>query len=911
MNRLALLIAATFLYFVTTAQQLSLAGKWTVQLGSNTGKKMPVLLPGTLDDAGIGEPVRVDTGLTIATLAHLSRKVQYTGKAFYTRSFVIPSSWKSKKVILFLERVLWKSSVTINNKLLPSSSESLVGPHEHDVTNYLQHGKINSITICIDNSSIYPNINVEGDKYVAVESREMAHAYTNHTQIKWNGILGKLLLRAKPISHIKKASVYTNFTDKKITIQYQVKNVPVDSNISISAFVTHQLTGKKWPATIRQLSVTTNDFTVSIPYPKNAEYWSEFAPTLYQLTSILKSPNGNDTTTTSFGLRNLTTQNANLYINGNRLFIRSNLECIIFPLTGYPPTVEKEWLRLYQKAKSFGLNSFRFHSWCPPEAAFDAADKLGFYLHVELPHWNLKVGQDSVTFNFLTTEAHQILNQYGNHPSFLFFSMGNELEGDFEKLNNLVATLKATDNRHLYSTTTFTFQKEISGIPQQQDDYFVTQWTKKGWVRGQGVFNTQPPDFVTDYTKSAEGLSVPLISHEIGQYAVYPDLTEIEKYKGNLRAINFIAVKNDLQKKGLLSLAPSYIQASAKFASILYKEEIERALKTKEFDGFQLLQLQDFPGQGTALVGLLNAFWEPKGTITAKEFSRYCNAVTPLLRYEKAVYTNNELFRGTVEIANFRSVLKQAVIQWKATTENGHVLQSGSFSPRDIAVENGITIGEINFPFQTITSAKKITIQVTIAGTAYNNQWEFWVYPAQLPEVTTDVVVTSSSQEALTALNAGKKVLLCPQPDTLNGITGRFVPVFWSPVHFPNQPGTMGLLIKASNKALADFPSDNYSNWQWWDLTINSKAVKVANLPDKANIVRPIDNFVTNENLSTLFEATMGKGKLLFCSIDIVRNLENRPQARQLKYSLLKYMNSNHFQPSAAMKKEQLIAFIK
>ena len=727
------------LAFNLKAQQLSLAGKWMVKLDSFENKSYPIHLPGTLDDAGIGYPVNLDPKLDNITLAHLSRKVEFIGKAHYTKIFTVPGDWKQKQITLKLGRVIWQSEVTIDGQNVIGVGESLVSSHEFDVTNYIKPGKAQTITISIDNRDFYPGINVESSNYVIKESRELAHSYTNHTQIKWNGLLGEITLIARPITQISEANIFADFDNKEIAINYRIKN-ELSVKANLFAYITDLSRNKKWPIIINR-NIIGDILKVNIPFRKDVKYWGEFDPALYQLTTILKSKNGNDTSRINFGVRNLSVQDANLQLNGNRIFIRGNLECVIFPLTGYPPMKEKEWSDLFTKAKSYGLNAFRFHSWCPPEAAFAAADKSGFYLQVELPHWNLHVGKDMQAFNFLEREAHRILHEYGNHPSFLFFSMGNELEGDFSKLNQLVASLKKIDNRHLYSTTTFTFQKGITGKPQPQDDFYVTQWTQKGWVRGQGVFNDKAPDFSTDYSKNADSLDVPIISHEIGQYSVYPDMKEIAEYKGNLRPLNFIAVKNDLTKKGLMPLANKYLQASGKFAAILYKEEIERALKTKEFDGFELLQLQDFPGQGTALVGLLNAFWGSKGILTPSEFHEYCSDVTPLIRFPKAVYKNNEIFEATVELSNFYKPLRNISLSYSITNTQGETLQTGIFEKNDFAVDNVLVVGKIDFNLQKIIASQKLTITVKVDGTSYRNDWNIWVYPEQLPSLANKILV--------------------------------------------------------------------------------------------------------------------------------------------------------------------------
>jgi hypothetical protein len=891
---------------VAHGQQLSLNGVWQVTLDSNN-KKYAVSLPGTLDDAGIGNPVKINPELNIATLAHLSRKVQFTGKAYYTKTFTTPRSFSSKKIELELGRVIWKSGVWIDGKQLPATQESLVTPHSFDVTDHIIPGKKQSITICIDNSNSYPGINVYGKNYPA-GSGEMAHSYTNHTQIKWNGVLGYINLVAKPTVAISDVRVFPDLQNKQLRIAASISNKG-NKELKFTSYVI-DATGKRWSNSSFTSVTTLDSLNYTVPLQKEATAWNEFTPKLYTLVTIVQSGSGNDTVKTKFGIRDLRTKNGDLYLNNERLFVRGNLECIIFPKTGYPPMQKAEWTKLFSTARSYGLNTFRFHSWCPPEVAFEAADETGLYMQIELPHWNLEVGKDTAAFNFLHREANAILKQYGNHPSFLFFSMGNELEGDFNKLNALVAELKSKDARHLYSTTTFTFQKGITGAPQPEDDYYVTQWTNKGWVRGQGVFNDEPPSFSKDYTAPVEGIKVPVISHEIGQYSVYPDLSEIEKYNGNLLPLNFIAVKNDLRTKGLLQMAPSFLRASGKFASLLYKEEIERALKTKGFDGFHLLELQDFPGQGTALVGLLNAFWQSKGVVTANEFHQYNSEIAPLIRYPKAVYTNRETFVAGVELANFYKPLNAEVV-WKISDENKTMLGAGLFGKKEYATGNCLSVGELKFDLKKITVAKKLTIEVFVVGTRYKNEWSIWVYPAELRDENGDVVITGSLNEALNHLQNGRKVLLCPTPDTLKGITGKFVPVFWSPVHFPDQPGTMGLLIKQDHKALKNFPTDFYSNWQWWDFAIKSKTLDADTLPDKAIIVRVVDNFVRNKSLTNLFEAKLGKGRLVFCSVDILSDLDNRPQAKQLRYSLLKYMNTKDFNPQAGITKELLRSYFK
>jgi hypothetical protein len=566
------------------------------------------------------------------------------------------------------------------------------------------------------------------------------------------------------------------------------------------------------------------------------------------------------------------------------------------------------WQKLYGAARNYGLNHIRFHSWCPPKAAFEVADEMGMYLQVELPLWALTLGNDPKTVDFLFDEADKIMKAYGNHPSFCFWSLGNELQGDFSIMDNLLMTLKTRDNRRLYMTTSFTFQKGHGRVPEPNDDFWVTQWTEKGWVRGQGIFDSQPVDFLQDYREAIDSIPVPIVTHEIGQYSVFPNLKEIDKYTDNLIPLNFMAVKKDLEMKGRLDEADDYLMASGKLAAILYKEEIERALKTPGFSGFQLLDLHDFPGQGTALVGILDAFWENKGIITPEEFRNFCAPVVPLVRFAKATYTNNESFVATAETANFSDKeLIDITPEWKLTDSKGQNVAEGTLPKQNIAIGNALPIGEFSAALSSIRKAEKLTLSLSFQNTEHRNSWEIWVYPQNLETVETDILFTRNFAEARQALEQGKRVLLNPAKEDIKGLDGKFVQVFWSPVHFPNQPGTMGILCDPNHPALKDFPTERHSNWQWWDICKSGKTMVLDSLDMPLQpIVRMMDNFFKNRNLGLIFEAKVGDGKLLVCSPDVYNDIENRPVARQLRYSLIRYMASDAFNPKQSFSFDQV-----
>ena len=842
--------------FVFAQQRLDLTGEWKVSL-NNSGNQA-IMLPNTLDGAGIGEPNTLGPALTKPQLSRLTRKHSFIGEAKYQREITITKEMAGKPLELLLERVMWRSRLLIDGQDAGQIQESLVSPHVFHIKG-LTEGK-HTLTLFIDNRKLHE---------ISVDN--LAHSYTNDTQIMWNGVLGRMELNVAPV--ITDVQIYPDIEKQQVSIK--VRGSAADYGFTLDG------------CSVVPTKVGDGEYVLPI---SNMKLWDEFTPNLYTLTATTLP---SSSLSVSFGMRSFKAKGNRLLINGNPTFLRGTLECCIFPLTGTPPTDERGWMKVFTTAREYGLNHLRFHSWCPPEAAFRVADKMGFYCQVELPNWSLKVNQDSATAKFLYQEFDNIIRNYGNHPSLCIISCGNELQPDFKFLNELTLYMKTQDPRHLYVTSTFTFEKGHGVKQEPEDDIFITQWTDNGWVRGQGVFDERVPDFKSDYREAAKNITVPLVSHEIGQYSVYPNIREIEKYSGVLDPLNFKAIRNDLQKKGLLHKADDYLKASGKLAVILYKEEIERAMKTPQQSGFQLLDLHDFPGQGTALVGLLDAFWDSKGLVEPQRFREACAPVVPLAQFDKAVWKADETFTARVDIANYSlESMEGKTICWQLTDEMGDVYAEGSGK-------------NISISLNKVSEAKRFELIVSIKDTPWRNRWNIWVYSDVIMPQDKKILVTSNIDEAMKALNKGKKVLFSPKKETVKGLEGKFLPVFWSPVHFPKQAGTMGLLCDPRHPALAHFPTDMHSDWQWWNLVKRSRVMVLDSIAPVSPIVESVDNFVNNRRLAQVFEAKVGKGSLIFSSIDLLTD-SNLPEIRQMQYSLLRYMQSTEFHPSTSLSESQL-----
>ena len=410
-------------------------------------------------------------------------------------------------------------------------------------------------------------------------------------------------------------------------------------------------------------------------------FWSEFDPALIQTECNPKGEKVLDNTTVDFGMRKFSTQGTQFTINGTKTFLRGKHDACVFPLTGYPPMDVEGWQKVFRIAKSYNINFYRFHSWTPPLAAFEAADIEGIYLQPELPFWGaFSKNRNSDLNAFLLKEGDHILDTYGNHASFVMFALGNELSGDFDVMKEFLNHFRSVDSRHLmaYGSNNYLgFRGQVEG-----EDYYAacrvgadTDTTYSTHIRGSfsfadandgGYINGRYPSTNLNYSGAISKCNVPAVGTEVGQYQIYPNYDEIKKYTGVMKPWNFEIFRERLKENNLSDQAKDFFRASGALSAICYKADIEMAMRTPGFGGFHLLDLQDFPGQGTALVGLLDAFMDSKGIITPEEFSHFCNRVVPLVIMEKYCWTNNEQFRGKIQVANYsENSLKAQTVKWE------------------------------------------------------------------------------------------------------------------------------------------------------------------------------------------------------------------------------------------------------
>ena len=416
--------------------------------------------------------------------------------------------------------------------------------------------------------------------------------------------------------------------------------------------------------------------------------------------------------------------------------------------------------------------------------------------------------------------------------------------------------------------------------------------------------------FGEDYSASLEGIQVPVLGHETGQWVAYPDYSVIDKFTGYLRPGNYEIFRDSARAHGVLDKNKAFALASGRYQLACYKEEIEAVLRTRGMGGYQLLDLHDYLGQGTALVGILDTFWESKGYATPEEFRRFNGETVPLARLRKLVFTTADTLDVPVEIAHYGARdLAGAKASWQVQDSDGKTVLQGRFSTIDIAIGSNTQLGRINASLATLSAPARYKLVVALDGTRIANDWNFWLYPAQLPTPVSDVLITHAWDEAETALQAGRKVLYMPSRADLDWTSPPLadVPVFWNRLMNPGWSRMLGLWINHQHPALKGFPTDAHFDWQWRELVASARAMNLDKLPRALEpIVQPIDDWNRNYKLGMLWEARVGNGRLMVSTADLENRLDQRVVARQLRASVLAYMASAAFAPKASVTPAEL-----
>jgi hypothetical protein len=932
LSSLALASIGTGLDAPCTAQSetVSVAGTWRVALdpqdrgpavladaGLPAGQRGTVWLPGSLTAQGYGDEPAMDspwtgdqrhplwarqlygpyeTGGDFRWPYWLTPDRVYVGAAWYEREVQIPAAWADLDVSLFLERAHWVTEAWIGDTAL-GMQDSLVTPHTYSLDGVAPG--THTLRLRVDNR-------------MHVDVGRNAHSVSDHTQGNYNGIIGRMELRAEPGARIAHVRIDGDVGARNAAVRVATRNT-TGSPVAGTLRVAVSLAGAAVAERSLDVTVPAADAVVAaltLELGPDAPLWDEFDPHVYDLVVALDSPRGTSTQHATFGLRRIEADGTRLLINGRPVFLRGTLDCLIYPRTGYPPMDESSWERVFARIEEFGLNHVRFHSWCPPEAAFRVADRMGIYLQPEGPFWvnqGSALGLGHGIDDYVYAENDRILDHYGNHPSFVLMAYGNEPSGPDRDgrrgrgerfLAPWLEHVRGRDGRRLYTSG--------AGWPvlPENDFHNIPDPRMQQWGEGlRSIINGRPPQTSADHRAVVERFGDrPIVAHEIGQWCAYPDFGEIGKYHGPLRPRNFEIFQDILHAHGMGHLEGDFLMASGALQLLCCKAEIEMALRTPRLGGFQLLDLHDFPGQGTALVGVLDPFWDPKPYVTAEAFRAFCGPVVPLARLDRRVFRSGQTLQAAIEVSQFGAVdAPGSTVAWTLVDDGGLALAGGEFVA-DLPAGALTGVGEVRVPIATDT-AMRATLHVRVDALGAANSWEVWCYPAEVAsDAPAGVHVTRELDDAAeTRLAGGGTVLLLAEPGRVEGgVAMGFSAPFWNYAWTDAQPPhTLGILVDPAHPLFHEFPTDFHSDWQWWELVHAGGAMVIDDLPRGLTpLVQPIDTWFRARRLAAVFEARVGDGRLLVCSLDITRDLEGRVAARQFRHSLMLYLASDAFDPA-------------
>ena len=957
--------------------RILLNGKWHVVLEDGTTGQMD--LPGTLDENGIGHrdvganqwhpdavlgnaAGEIDKDAPIAT--RFTRRHTYEGEARISRKITVPD-YGTDRLFVLAERARALRLLVDGEACSVFRQGTLSTPYIFELTGAApgEH----EFTFLSDNS--YPGMPKAAIYY--------SSAATDETQTNWNGILGECSMYTRPQNFIDSLRVYPRavkkeeknkaggyvldvcvelapgakkvYKDAKIILQSEALAAgELEDTQTLTEIISYSGEGLAEAGTDKEENPKTMEIWFrDLPLRENVKLWDEDEGNLYEMAVTLDNgmsaeDKGGSTAEcrTRFGIRSFGDNGSGrLALNGRAIFLRGEANCAEYPETGHPPMTIPEWKEMLLKYRSYGINFVRFHSHCEPEAAFAAADELGMLLQPELSHWDPKdaFGTEE-SYRYYRAELVDLLKTYANHPSFVMLTLGNELQAQDEgreRMRELVRTAKRMDPTRLYANGSNAFYGEEGCDPES--DFYTSQSCKDVVIRGtfsgmRGYLNENYPSADRTYDEAMaeirKGYQKPVFSFEVGQFEVLPDFGELESFHGISDPVNLKLIKKRVEERGLLPTWEKYVEATGELSRLAYREEIEAAMRTRELSGISLLGLQDFPGQGTALVGMMNSHLEPKPYDFARperfrEFFQECRILVKLPHY---TYEAGERLIAEVEAANFGKRNIEGVFCWtlagkKSVSENGNcepaeikskntVIATGEDTEITICRPGSYTeVGSLDIPLDFVEKNTALTLKVRIGDSI--SAYPIWVYRKTTPVCPENVYETRAFDvKTREILQNGGRVYLSPDADKEslpNSIKTQFTTDFWSVGTFADQEGGMGQLIDTEHPIFKEFPTDFHTDWQWWIMA--TKRAVILPHPMKT-IITEMDSYAFLRPMAQMIEFRCLKGKVLLSTMELHKS-QQYPEVRALQASIYTYLSGENFEPAEEITEEELSMLVR
>ncbi|WP_416151663.1 glycoside hydrolase family 2 protein [Salipaludibacillus sp. HK11] len=929
-----------------TRESLSLDGEWKFVLdptdeieveGHRFEDSLDVInVPGSWEEQGFGK-----TNGDHFPLGTWKKEREYIGKAWYSIELDTSSLPENQHHRLVMSGVHWFTSVWIDGDFV-GNGEGLVTDHQFDITPFLEHGKTQKLVISVDNRLHIP----------LMES----HIHSYHTATNWGGITGGVKIESFPSSHFSKVMFLQEESPKQFNIRAEVDlgegrssnktysvNVVINKGAMKPVTVSHQLNGNQQLESV----------DLHIDMGENAEVWSDKTPSLYDVSIKLMENNETiDCKNHRIGLRDFKAVGKQFLLNEQPVFLSGYVDCCVFPMTGYPSWDKEHYKKQFKIVKEHGYNHVRLHGWSAPKPFWEAADEEGMLVQTELPHWSFhylerETAPPVEVHEFLTRELVRIIEHLNEHPSFVMMALGNELisASGHPLLNELVELARKKDPTRLFTDNTGFGQLPVH---DREGDFFIQSLN---WHPPYALPYAGSPDTTEDYRELPKLVDKPVIGHEHGQFTMYVDPNLSDKFTGHLQPSWLETFNESLEGKGWNDRVEEFKKVTGSHMVRSYKEIMERARRTKDLSGIQLLDIRDFPGQGHATTGILDVFWDSKNVIEPKDFKQFNNDRVMLMRSDRRTFYGGETAEVDIELSNYGANVQQGRLTWEVRVDE-QTLDQGEWDLNNLKAGENCRLGTINFETSTKGSSQyrlHVELKINDEHETIENSWDFWSFgrtdlPKGVKDIWTDMnslqsylygarfeeligieersykkedaklaITDQMSRDVVQYLLDGGNVwLMAKGGNQYDEVTTKYLPIFWNFLWFPTQESTtMGMIIN-KHPLFNQFPHDGLSNWQWYHLVDGAPSISLDSYPQIKPIVEVVDNFHRMKRLTYAFEAKVGRGKLFvscFRTYD-AKDLK-RPETSKLFQETLDYIGSDKFQPKAKMTITDIVGMFK
>lgn len=924
-------------------KQIELNGVWQFSLDPNDDQKwnekdsaIPsdvIQVPGSWEEQGYGERTAHEP------IGVWKKDQEYEGVGWYVKEVEIPSTYQNKRVLLNIKGVRWFTELWIDGVYV-DGGDSLSTPHEFEITSFVTAGEKHRVVIKVDNR-------------MALELGE-SHIHSYNTATNWGGITGGVELTAVSKTAFDDVKIVPNTTEKSVglLLNFAVEDESTVSDLNAYIEIRNAEGDKVVSDQVKVIHSKENAQIVTLSLGNDARFWSPTDPYLYTARlSLADQETEYDQKDISFGLRTIETEGNQILLNHQPIFLIGYVDCAVFPQTGYPVWDIEHYRKQFKIVKELGFNHVRLHGWNPPEPFWQAADEEGMLVQTELPHWSThymsrRRDADEAVQAFMKSELERIVKNLNAHPSFVMFSMGNELIGKdgHPQLNALVRYGRDLDNTRLYTDNTGFGQ--LPANDREGDFYTPTLNHHPPYT----IDDSGSPDTTQDFGEITRLEQKPLIAHEHGQFTMYVRPEEAKKYQGILKPNWLETIQETLQAKGLEHRVEEFTEATGVHLVRSLKESMEKARRTPHLSGIQLLDVRDFPGQGHATVGILDVFWDSKNIVEPEAFRQFNDQTVLLMRSKKRTYYHYETLATDIEVSHFGQKLAESTLKWTLKSKN-EVIEAGTVDIQEIPGDGLSQLTQIRVPLPKGNAEQlELVVELESDQGSFKNQWSFWTFPRhELPKNTNRIwtnipslkstiygarfegtigverhsykeeknvdlaIANRMSRDVLQYIIDGGSAWLIPEQGYQHDeIITRYLPIFWNYLWFPEQTGTTMGIVNRSHPVLKNFPNDGHSDWQWYHLIDHTIALGLDMIPKVQPIVESIDNFSRAKRLAYAFEVNIGKGKLFVSTFKFAdTNIMKLPEARYLFFEIINYLNSDQFKPDVTLSVGEVLGVFK